>query len=290
MKVLVIGNPIAGRGKRRLPIARLCAELRRRGHEVEEFHTAAGGDARRRAAQGLNGAERLVVVGGDGTVNEVLNGLADVAAVPLVLYSLGTANVLGRELGLPRTPAGVADLVDHGRVRKIDMGLAGDRRFLALVSAGFDSMVTEELARRRKGGLGFTGYIWPIVRLIPRYRPPELEVSVDGGPTARGAMVVVSHVRNYGGLFAITDRAACDSGHLDICVLQRGSVPALISYAMTALRSGLSRRRDVTYLTGTEVTINSAAPVPVEIDGDFAGTTPLKVRLMPAAVPVIVPE
>jgi diacylglycerol kinase (ATP) len=323
MRILLIGNPIAGRGRGRRFIEHVRDALAQRGHQIEVFFTATGGDARRRTAQGVDGFDRLIVAGGDGTMNEVLNGLGDPTATPLVLCALGTANVMARELGLPRNPAGVARLVESERVRRLDMGLAeglergspgpplppspqvragtpalpedahpAPRRFLALVSAGFDSMVTEELARLRKGGLGFTGYIGPIIRLIPRYRPPKLEVIVDGRKPVSGAMVVVSHVRNYGGLFRITDRAACDSGRWDVCVMHRGSVPALMSYAASALRGRMSARRDVTYLTGTDITIRvtpDQPPVPLEIDGDFAGPTPVTLRLVPGAIPLVVP-
>jgi diacylglycerol kinase family enzyme len=193
-------------------------------------------------------------------------------------------------LGLPRHPGQTAGLVETGVVRRLDMGTLGQRRFLALASAGFDAMVTQDLCTRRRGVLGFTGYIPPIVRMMCRYRAPHLEVCVDAGPPCRGAMVVVSNVRNYGGLFRVTDRARCDSGHLDVCVLHRGAIPNLCAYALSALRRGLSHRRDVTYLTGRTVRIESGDAVPIEVDGDFVQTTPAEIGLQPALVPMVVPD
>jgi YegS/Rv2252/BmrU family lipid kinase len=289
MRILVIGNPVAGRGRAARRITALELHLCHAGHEVEVYLTETGGDARRRAAQVRNEVDRIIVVGGDGTLNEVLNGLPDPAAIPLLLLPMGTANVLARELGLPRQPQHTADLMQRGVIRRLDMGTLGSRRFLALTSAGFDAMVTRDLCARRRGALGFTGYIPPILRMMGHYRAPHLEVAVDGQPPCQGAMVVVSNVRNYGGLFSVTDRARCDSGHLDVCVLHRGAIPNLCAYALSALRRGLSRRRDVTYLTGRSVRIESHDAVPVEVDGDYAQTTPAIIGVQPALVPMIVP-
>jgi len=157
MRILIIGNPVAGRGRAARRITALELHLCRAGHEVEVFLTETGGDARRRASQVRDGIDRIVVVGGDGTLNEVLNGLPDPAKTPLLLLPMGTANVLARELGLPRQPEQAAGLIDRGVVRRLDMGSLGNRRFLALASAGFDAMVTQDLCTRRRGVLGFTG-------------------------------------------------------------------------------------------------------------------------------------
>ena len=289
MRILVIGNPIAGRGRAPRRITTLELNLCRAGHDVEVYLTTTSGDAGRRAAQVDGVIDRIIVVGGDGTLNEVLNGLPDPGRIPLLLLPMGTANVLARELGLPRQPEQTARLVEQGVVRRLDMGMLGQRRFLALASAGFDAMVTRDLLGRRQGALGFTGYIMPILRMMRHYRAPHLEVHVDGHPPCRGAMVVVSNIRNYGGVFSITDRACCDSGHLDICVLHRGAIPNLCAYALAALGRGLSRRPDVTYLTGRSIRIESPQEVPVEVDGDYAQATPVDIGVRPALVPMIVP-
>lgn len=290
MNLTLIANPAAGRGKADRKIEALARILERRGHRVELYMTRAPGDAIRRAGRVEPATAAIVVAGGDGTLNEVLNGVADPSQIPIALLPVGTANILAHELGLPDEPEEVARILDRGIIRKLDMGLAGERRFLLLVSAGFDAMVAERIQRGRRGPLGYHGYLLPILQVLARHRPPELSIAIDGQGTLKGALVVVSNVKNYGGIFTVADRARCDSGHLDVCVFPRGTMPALLRYAFAALRGKVSALPDVTYLTAKRIRIESAEAIAVEVDGDYFGTTPVVIDLKPACVPILVSE
>ena len=151
MRVLVIGNPVSGGGRSGRLLERLVRSLEQKGHAVDVFLTEGAGEARRRAEQLEAGADRLVVVGGDGTLNEVLNGLPDPSRIPLTQLATGTANLLAHDLRLPFSVSGMTRLLENGSVRRLDMGLARDRRFLLVVSAGFDAMVTHEVQANRSG-------------------------------------------------------------------------------------------------------------------------------------------
>ncbi len=126
--------------------------------------------------------------------------------------------------------------------------------------------------------------------MTARYRAPELKVTGDGQEPLKGALVVVSNVRNYGGVFTVADQASCDSGYLDICIFLRGTIPALLYYALAAFRGRVSTLTEVTYLTGRRIQIESEQPVAVEVDGDYFGTTPVVIELKPACVPLLVPQ
>jgi len=263
--------------------------LRRDGHPVDVYWTAGPGDAAKRARECERSAERILAVGGDGTLNELLNGLSDPSRVPIAQLATGTANILAHELELPREPRGVARMLVRGGVRRLDMGLAGERRFLMVASAGFDAFVTRCIAERRTATLGYLGYAAPILGALRRYRPPRIAVRVDDRPVVEGQLVLVSNTRNYGGLFTMADLARCDSGHLDVCVLRDASLGGLVRAAAAGLTGGLSGREDVGYFTGRHIRIDAEDPVQVEIDGDHAGTTPLDIRVLAAHVPVVVP-
>lgn len=136
MKLWIIGNPIAGGGKAGPRIHQLRALLEARGHDVHVQLTTAAGDARQWSSELPGDVDRLIAAGGDGTLNEVINGLADPAAVPIIQMPVGTANVLTRELGLPWKPPGVADLVETGVVKRVDMGvLTFDKRMSSTAEA-----------------------------------------------------------------------------------------------------------------------------------------------------------
>lgn len=305
MKLRIIGNPIAGGGKAKPRIEELTRRLTAAGHHVEVQLTTKAGDARAWAADVPDDIERLIVAGGDGTLNEVLNGLSDPSRTPLVQMPVGTANVLARELHFPWKPEGVARLIDTGIIKRVDLCEARPlvaapasaaapapgpwHRFLVVMSSGFDAMVIEDIHRNRKGKLGFFGYMKPIWRTIRRYCPPVLRVRVDDAEPIEGAMVVVANAANYAGLLTVADQARMDSGQLEVCIMQRGSVTSLVGFAFAAWRRKLAGKRGVSFVKGTRVTIESDPPIAVEIDGEWFGSTPVEVRLTPGVVPIVVP-
>lgn len=290
MHVLIIGNPAAGRGRASSQICEFRRIMERNGHAVETFLTQGPGDAGNRASRIERGVERLVVAGGDGTLNEVLNGLPDPSQIPILILSAGTANMLARDLVLPRSLEALARVLEDGFVRTLDMGLVAEHRFLLLVTSGYDAAVTEEIRKRRGKRLGYRGYVEPLIRALGSYNPTDLTVTVDGKRTITGRQVMVLNVRHYGGVFVFCNNARLDSGTLDICVFQRGSIAATLRYALAGLLGMVEKLPDVVHLTGRTVRIESKDPSPVEVDGDYFGATPLVVRLCPSVVPVLVPR
>ncbi|RIL04644.1 MAG: hypothetical protein DCC71_13280, partial [Proteobacteria bacterium] len=269
---------------------RLVRALAARGHAVERFATRAPGDARRCVAEAEGAVDRIVAAGGDGTLNEVVNGLADPGSTPLALLPLGTANMMAGALGIPRDPARLAELVERGRVRRVDMGLAGATRFLGVAGAGFDAMVTEAVRRTRRGALGYRGYAAPILRTLRGYRAPRLRVRLDGGAPIACGFAIVANLPNYGGLFAVTPEARPDSGRLDVCLFRDASFPGLVRIVWPAWRGTLARRADCHVASATHVTIDAEGPasVPVQLDGDAWGATPVEITVRPAAVSMLV--
>lgn len=289
-RISIIGNPVAGGGSAQKKIRTLVQTLERRGDMLEVFLTKAPGDARQWAHRIDPGVvTALVVAGGDGTLNEVINGLLEPSRVPLVVLPTGTANMLACDLGLPDQPEAVAAIIERGSVRRLDMGLVDDRRFLLVVSAGFDAMVAEEMSRRPKSPGGYCAYALPLLRVLFHYRAPELRIAVDSREGLKGSLVVVSNTRNYGGIFTLAEHARVDSGHLDICIFPNGAVHRLARYALAAFRGRVSKVAEVSYLTGKRIQLESEEPVAVEVDGDYFGTTPVFIQLHPASLPVLVP-
>jgi diacylglycerol kinase (ATP) len=288
-KILIIANPIAGRATAERKAQNLLETLKSHRIPTTLFFTQASGDARKKASEVDSHVRAVVISGGDGTINEVLNGLPHPSRIPLAVLPTGTANMLARELRLPGSPQAVARIIQAGMVKRFDMGLVEDKRFLLLVSAGFDAMVTEEVSRSRGRALGYRGYVIPIVKVLGRYRKPELEISVDG-KRATGGLVMVFKTRNYGGLFQIDALKGPDSGKFEVCVFRGGTLPEMLVYSVAMIIQKIRQLPDVTCLSGRNITIESKdAPVPVEVDGDYFGTTPVHISIKPAYVPIIVP-
>lgn len=290
MQLLVIFNPIAGRGRAEPRVKKFVRLLEKRGHKVDLFVTTAAGEARERARKVASDVDCLVIAGGDGTVNEVLNGLPDPSSVPLLHFPVGTANQLARALGLPFSLEPLAKVAERGRIRRIDMGLAADRRFLLLASAGFDAKVTEEVKKSRSDRLGYTGYVFPVLKALANHQAQEVRVMVDDCDAVDGYQVMVLKVKRYGGLFSFAEDARLDSGQFDVCVIQEAAMTSWCRFAIAGLVGKASECPGVAHRTGRRVRIESVDPVPVEIDGDYFGMTPIGIDLKPRLVPVVTSE
>ncbi len=286
----MIANPAAGRGRARRAVDRLREALAARGHQVRVELTRGPGDAGRLAARLGSGAERIVAAGGDGTLNEVLNGLRDPGAAPLVPLALGTANMLARELRLPRDPRALARRIDEAEPCRIDLGRVGEARFCGVLGVGFDALVTRQLAGPRARRLGYRGYLRPILRAARGYRPPRLRVEPDDGPALAAGLAVVGNLRNYGGIFRLAPEARPDDGWLELCTFANASRSALLGAMAAALAGraaalpGFARRRV------RRVRIGAESPVPVQWDGDAHGATPVELRVEPGALAVLAGE
>jgi YegS/Rv2252/BmrU family lipid kinase len=289
VRVLVIGNPAAGAGRAGRRAAALVRALEARGHAVDWRLTRAPGDARRLAAAGEGRADCIVAAGGDGTLNEVLNGLAEPSATPLAPMPLGTANMLARALGVPRDPEALARAVEGGARRRIDLCRADGTRFLAVAGVGFDALVTERVGARRHGRLGYRGYAVPILAALARYRPPRLSVRLDGGAPVAGGFLIASKLPNYGGVLRVAPAARLDAGRFEACLLREARVPDLLRAVVPAFRGRLAALRNVAFAEATHIRVDSESPAPVQLDGDYWGTTPVSFEVEPGVVPVVVP-
>jgi len=287
-RALVVVNPIAGRGAAARCLPRLEEGLRTIGLSATIEATGASGDARAITGKLAPEHDLVVVVGGDGTLNEVINGLG--VDRPLALFPVGTGNVMAKELRLPRKVERFCRMVAAGRQRAVDVGSAGGRRFVAFVGAGFDALVARRMAERRTGAIRMADYAGLILGSLARYHFPRISATVDHGePVASRGFVLVSNVRSYGGPFVITPQALCDDGELDVCVLPRAG---RVRYVWTML--GLIARLPsalvgTRHLRGRRVRLEGEGDVAYQVDGDPAGTLPVEVEVLDTKARFLVP-
>lgn len=296
MRLCVIQNPAARGGRAR----RFAEWIEREAPGVEIWRSAAPGGGRELGCRAVvQGFDTVVAMGGDGTVNEVLNGVASVPGalgrVSLAVLPAGTQNVFARELGMPWEPGAAWAVVQRGATRRIDLGRvsyrgANDREqryFAQLAGAGLDSraigLVSWE-CKRRFGGLA---YVWAGLRALWG-RLSEVTAS-DGSRAWEGQLVLVGNGRFYGGGFKIFPRASLTDGLLDVCVVRRVRRVDLAWRAWGVWTGTLDRQRGVQSFQVRRLELCCHDPLEVEVEGENVGLLPAVFEVVPAALSVVVP-
>jgi YegS/Rv2252/BmrU family lipid kinase len=289
MRIVLLVNPIAGMRRTSLDLAQ--ATLRARGAEVEVVETSHEGDGVIVARQAATaGADVLLVAGGDGTLNEAVNGLAGTHTA-LAALPTGTVNVWAREVRIPLDPVRAAGLVWDGERRRIDLGRAGERHFLLMAGVGFDADVAARVTRSEKQRWGPLAYLGRGVITALRWPRQRMWISLDDLAIRRRAIfVVIGNTRLYGGVANITLDAVADDGLLDICLFGgTGAVEKLAHFARVVLRRHV-RAPTVEYYRAERVVLVTRPRVLVQVDGDTIGRTPMVFQAVPQALTVVVPR
>jgi YegS/Rv2252/BmrU family lipid kinase len=261
------------------------------GAPVESTVTDAPGDARNAAAEVPGEKPLLVAFGGDGTFNEVLNG-ADLDRAVLGLIPAGTGNVLAKELGTSLKPRRAARQLVEGRTVRYDVGECNGQLFACMFGAGFDARVVHMVAEGRGARMTKLRYVPYVTRALwglPRW---GIRVQVDGrilGQDAR--QVIVANTRSYGGPVQIASAAGPRDGQLDAAALPLQGLLGMAGAACQALLRRVHKAGGASYGRGTEFTVTARAPdVPVQIDGEPAGTLPAQIALRPEALRLLAPQ
>ena len=299
---LIIYNPASGgrRHHRLAEVEEAARILAQAGIEAELAPTTSRGSATVLARQAVAQGRQLVIAcGGDGTVNEVVNGLA-CSQVPLAVLPAGTANVLAKELGIPWDIPAAAKLIPKGTPQRIALGAAtpldtsgrkaATRYFLCIGGAGPDGAMVHALENAYKRKTSIVAYWLEGFRQLFRYKFPEIQIKSDG-QELRGTIIVVGRTKHYGGPFQITTEASLFEDSFELMAhTTRSRFRYLLS--LPALWLGKLRgMRGVHFWKATEVSCEAAGGETIfaQLDGEPIGTLPLKFHIVPDALTLIIP-
>ena len=292
VRPIVIMNPTAGRAKPAAIEKNLNREFRKHGISCEIAVTAKAGDGSalaRKAAE--EGRDVVIAAGGDGTVNEVANGLAG-AEVALGIVPIGSVNVLARELKIPLDFRKAVQTIADGVVKKIDLGCANGRYFTLMAGFGFDAEVVANVLQPIKDMIGSSAYVLKGLETLARYRATNITLEMpEGTYSTKAFIVMVANVSTYAYNLKITPHAAPDDGLLDVCVFERplsDKIGFMRQMAEVFIRRHLYHKA-VRYFRTSKVTVKSDPDVLVQLDGDAFGVTPVEVSIASSILPVIVP-
>ncbi|MGZ5005117.1 MAG: diacylglycerol/lipid kinase family protein [Chthoniobacterales bacterium] len=284
-KTAVILNP-AARGER---AHRLRAQIEKLTHGAVLCATSRGGEAEALARiAAKEGFSKIVAAGGDGTVNEVVNGIAGTDAA-LGLLPLGTMNVFATELGLPASDLKRCwKIIQEGHIRRVDLPRANTKHFVQLAGVGFDAQVVKETSRALKRNFGPLSYLVSAAQIAAR-RPPRIQIESEDAVTKEGSFVLVGNGRFYGGPFPFFKQAVIDDGLFDVLLFKRFNYIDIVRYMQDVIFSSQITSREVEYFQTNSLRVTSHGQVPVEVDGELIGNCPVEFKIRKRGLRVLAP-
>jgi YegS/Rv2252/BmrU family lipid kinase len=292
---ILISNPKTGRYASRglRPVQEIASQLKSLGLDVELKLTAGPGDATELAARASrNGSSDVIVAGGDGTINEAIQGLAGTKA-RLAIIPRGTANVLARELGVPLNEEEATVIAARGKSRRIHLGLAIDettgvsRHFALMAGIGLDASIVKRVQPSLKKRIGRGAFWVSGLSHLASWDPHPFTLEIDGREYT-ATFAAIGNAPRYGGDLAITPGARLDKPEFEVCIIETSSRLRYLRLLSHAVRDGMPRDKpEVRFVKTNRVVAHGNAHV--QIDGELIGRLPMRFEIAPDSLEVIVP-
>lgn len=295
MRTAVVYNPYAGSGRGETVAVAVARSLRSRAIDVELHPTQGPGDATALAQRCTPQNDVIVAVGGDGTVNEVVNGMARAAAgaggATLGIVPAGTVNVLALELGLPFRLERACDVIARGRTRPLDLGKANGRRFTLMVGAGVDALTVRSIDLRAKRRFKELAFVGTGLKSGLATQPPRFLVRADGHEHV-ATFFVAGNCRYYAAHISVTPKADPADGLLDLLIFT-GTTRSSLAVFWLGVPSGLHMHNaHVVYQRAERaelIPLEQGQTVWFQTDGESAGSLPATIGIDARALEVLVP-
>jgi diacylglycerol kinase (ATP) len=288
-RIQFIVNPVSGGRRNMAVVMELVRQLRERGDQVSVYITRCAGDARAFGQAVSPDVDVVVAVGGDGTANEVVQGLIQ-HPIPIALLPTGTENLLARQFGLRADADLLFETINANCRQWIDVGVVNGMHFMIIAGVGFDAEVVHQLVRRRTGHITYVTYFWPLWRTFWGYRFPVIRVTADGQELFEGrGIAFIGNIARYAIGLRILNGAMCDDGRLDLCIFPCRWQGTLLMHALRVLTKRHRSREDIIYRTAQRIMVESREKLPLQVDGDPAGFLPARFSVMPRRGIFLVP-
>lgn len=289
----LIYNPTSGREEMRKRLPEVLQRLEKAGLETSTHATTGEGDAMMAAAHAVErGFDIVIAAGGDGTLNEVINGLAEKQVRPhLGILPLGTTNDFARALGIPRKWQDACDIITRGYSRMIDVGKVNQRYFINIAGGGSLTELTYEVPSKLKTVIGQMAYYMKGLEKLPRLRPIELLVKTDDRELHEEVMLfLISNSNSVGGFEKLAPDASLDDGMFDVFLLRKCNLGEFIRVVTLALRGEHIHDPQVIYLRTNRIEVSSPDYVQINLDGEYGGTLPCVFSALPRHLNIYVDE
>ncbi len=306
---IVIANPISGKGRAKDVAEQAHAALTESGHQGQLVFTSASGDAKRLAHEAASDGIRFVIAcGGDGTLHEVVNGIATIPEVILGLLPCGRGNDFAAAIGVPLKPeaaiktllSGVAIHVDLGRCYQTQMGEASHPEssekemghyFTTIATCGYDTEVSRRAAKGTPLFAGTASYAYAAVETLFYYEPPVVHLEGEFGTYEGELLLAATGITNrYGGGFKIVPNARIDDGLFDVCVIRPVSALTVLRLLVTLFWGGHVSHPAVSIHQTRALTIKTETPLLLYADGEPMCETPVTIEIIKGGLVVMSPR
>lgn len=292
----LIYNPRAGGlQKATETVQQLVTALQKKGIPLAKeqvIATTCAGDATRLAEQAVQReTDLLIVCGGDGTINEAAQAVIG-TKTRLAVLPVGTANVLAKEMKLPRSPEKLAALIASGRTREISVGrastpdLSWQRYFLLMAGIGLDATIIEAVNPLQKSQWGIGSYVIAGLKTLAQWPLKPFSVRFDHQKCA-ATFAIVANAANYAAWFKIAPKSRMESSQLDICIFNSYSRLVYLGYAFLSLFGAHTMSSEVIYQPISEISAQASTSVPVQLDGELVGYLPMQFACVPQALQIV---
>jgi len=276
-KARIIYNPTAGREAFKKDLSMVLEQLEIAGYEASTHATVGEFDAQKAA---LTAVERefdlIVAVGGDGTINEVINGIADQEYRPkLGIIPAGTTNDFAKALNIPRDTKKAIKIITNNHSKKLDIGKANDQYFMNIAAGGELTEISYEVPSKLKTMIGQLAYYMKGLEMLPFIKPIKAKIEYDGNVIDEEIMLfLVSNTNSVGGFEKLAPDAKFDDGYFDLIILRKTNLAEFIRIASLALRGAHLEDKNVIHAQAKHIIVTPEDNMQLNIDGEFGGMLP----------------
>ncbi|MFC7393450.1 diacylglycerol kinase [Scopulibacillus cellulosilyticus] len=273
----LIYNPTSGRELMKKNLPYILNRLERAGYETSTHATSCAGDATTGARKAVErGYDLVIAAGGDGTINEVVNGLAEQPFRPkLAILPMGTTNDFARAINMPRQIEKACDILCEGAEMPIDVGKVNDRYFINIAGGGKLTELTYDVPSKLKTMLGQMAYYLKGIEMLPSLRPLNARIEYDGRLFEGDIMLfLVTNTNSVGGFEKLAPQASLNDGMFDLLILQKTNLAEFIRLATLALKGEHMKDPKIIYAQANRIKIYTEEKMQLNIDGEYGGDLP----------------
>ncbi|MGB9596695.1 MAG: diacylglycerol/lipid kinase family protein [Candidatus Poribacteria bacterium] len=292
LNIQFIVNPLAGHGNYKYVIHSIESVFSTSNFNYNITILKYKGEASLIAKESASNYDAVVAVGGDGTINEVLNGIVGTDAI-LGIIPVGTGNGIAREFGLPLKVKEACKTIFDGHTRLIDVGNFNGRYFMGCAGTGFDALIAKFAGELRGPFRGIWVYFFAGLIVFYRYKPKLINIKIDSELSleVKPLLIAIANTKRYGGRALITPKAEPDDGFFDICVIQTMNVISLARHLPKLFKGTHTNLPQVKIFKGKNIFIQANEPIPFHIDGESLDSSySVKIDILPKAIRLFVPK